>query len=254
MQFLIELKLRNELLFYFGLVNFIFAGLFLVMSQITSTEVAGANAWLKPLKFAISIGIYSWTIAWYMAYLPEGGYNQVTSWLIVLMLGFEMIYIGLQAGRGQLSHYNVSTPFYAGLYALMAAAATLVSVLTLILAMRFFINPLPDLPDYYLWAIRIGLILFFVFSLEGFVMGANLSHTIGAKTGGKAIPFLNWSRQYGDPRVAHFVGMHALQVLPLLAYYILKDVRLTLGLALIYTLVAGYVLVQALYGQPLIKS
>ncbi len=254
MQLLLELKAKNELLFYFGIFNFLLTGIFIALSQFTSIEVAGTNAWYKPIKFAISIGTYSWTIAWLMRYLPGESFSMTVSWIIIIMLGFEILYIGLQAGRGQLSHYNLSTPFYSGLYALMAMAATVVSFITLILAVRFFQTPLPDLPIYYLWSIRIGLLLFFIFSMEGFVMGSNLSHTIGADHGGKVIPFLNWSRQYGDPRVAHFFGMHALQVLPLASYYLLKNTKLTLGLAVIYTLIAVYVLVQALYGKPFIKA
>ncbi|MEM9672973.1 MAG: hypothetical protein AAF992_10290, partial [Bacteroidota bacterium] len=238
MDFISTLKSKNELLFIFGLINFILAGLFIMLSQVTSIEVSGTNAWFKPIKFALSIGTFSWTIAWFMSYLPQDKGIQIMSWIIVLMLGFEILYIGLQAGRGQLSHYNLSTPFYAGLYMLMAFAATVVSFITLILAIRFFQAPLPELPNYYVWSIRIGLLLFFVFSLEGFVMGANLSHTIGATSGGTVIPFLNWSREYGDPRVAHFIGMHALQVLPIAAFYVLKDTRLTVGLAFLYTLLA----------------
>lgn len=254
MEFLSTIRSKNELLFIFGLINLLLAGLFILLSQITSIEVSGTNAWFKPIKFALSIGIYSWTIAWFMSYLPQDKGLQIMSWLIVLMLGFEIIYIGIQAGKGELSHYNLSTPLYAGLYVLMALAAIVVSLITLVLAVRFFQTPLPQLPDYYLWSIRIGLLLFFIFSLEGFVMGANLSHTIGAPSGGKVIPFLNWSREYGDPRVAHFIGMHALQVLPLASHYLLKNIKLTFSLSLIYTLLAVYVLIQALYGQPFIRS
>lgn len=254
MEFLSVLKSKNELLFYFGLFNFSLATLFIVLSPVTTIEVSGTNAWFKPIKFALSIGIFSWTMALFMSYLPQDKGIQIMSWLIVLLLGFEILYIGLQAARGQLSHYNSSTPIYRGLYTLMAIAATGVSFITLVLSIRFFQAPLPELPDYYVWAIRIGLLLFFVFSLEGFVMGANRSHTIGADSSDKVIPFLNWSREYGDPRVAHFIGMHALQVLPIAAYYVLKDIRLTFGLAILYTLMAVYVLLQALYGQPFLKS
>ena len=254
MGFISTLKSKNELLFIFGLVNFALAGLFVLLSQVSSIEVSDTNAWFKPIKFALSIGLFSWTIAWFMSYLPQDKGLQIISWLIVLMLGFEILYIGFQAGRGQLSHYNLSTPIYGGLHTLMAFAATVVSFITLFLAIRFFQTPLPELADYYVWSIRIGLLLFFIFSLEGFVMGANLSHTIGASSGGKVIPFLNWSREYGDPRVAHFSGMHALQVLPIASHYVLKDIRLTFGLAIIYTLMAVYVLLQALYGQPFLKS
>ena len=254
MQFLLELKTRNELLFYFGAANLAMTVLFLVLSQITSIEVAGTNVWFKPIKFAVSIGTYSWTIAWFIHYLPQGSFVSTVSWLIVIMLGFEIAYIGIQAGRGQMSHFNLSNPVYTALYAAMAMAATVVSFITLILAVRFFTTPLPHLPDYYLWAIRLGLLLFFVFSMEGFVMGSRLTHTIGANSGGQTIPFLNWSRQYGDPRVAHFIGMHALQVLPITAYYILKDTKLVIGLSTVYSLIALYVLVQSLNGKPFLKA
>jgi len=253
MDFLIELKTRNELLFYFGLVNFVLAAIFIVLSQVSQIEVAGANAWFKPTKFALSIGIFCWSIGWFMSYLPQDFLVVAINWTIVLSLGFEIVYIAIQAARGEMSHFNVSNSLYSSLYSLMAIAATLVAFTTLVLAIRFFQMPLPSLPEYYIWAIRLSLILFFIFSMEGYVMGANLSHTIGGEGASKVLPFLNWSRQYGDPRVAHFVGMHGLQIIPILAYYVLKDTKLTIALATVYLFIALYVLVQALYGKPLIK-
>ncbi|MEA5137942.1 hypothetical protein [Arcicella rigui] len=246
--FLENLKIKNEPLFYFGLLCFIFSLIFLVLSKISHTQVFNVSAWIKPFKFSFSIFLYAWTTAWFCSYLPSFN-TSIFNWAVIILLGFEIVYIAIQASRGQLSHFNQSSPLYAVLYSMMAIAATLISFYTAYIGVLFFKNNFPDLPDYYVWSIRLGIILFVIFSLEGFVMGAKLTHTIGGPDGGEGIPLLHWSKQFGDPRIAHFIGMHAIQVLPVLSYYFLKDTKLTFGLAILYTFLAVFTLVQALQGK-----
>ncbi|MEO0727790.1 MAG: hypothetical protein AAFZ63_24815, partial [Bacteroidota bacterium] len=143
---------------------------------------------------------------------------------------------------------NQSTHFYAMMFYLMALAATLVTLYTAYVALRFFTDAFPQLPTYYLWGIRLGLVIFVIFSFEGFVMGGRMSHTIGGPDGGPGLPFLNWSYEFGDPRIAHFIGMHALQVLPILAYYLLQNVRMVVIISVLYGLLAAYTLLAALRG------
>ena len=251
--FLTSIKTKNETLYYFGLICFVLAFLFFGLSRISNTLVSQANAWHKPLKFALSIGIYAWTMALYCSYLNN--FNKgLFNWSIIFLLGFEIVYIALQAHKGQLSHFNVSTPMYAALYSLMALAASLVTIYTAYVGILFFTQNFPLLPEYYVWAIRLGIIIFVIFSFEGFVMGSRLSHTIGGKDGGPGIAFLNWSTKFGDPRVAHFIGMHALQIIPLLSYYLFKNVKAVYVLSILYALLAIYTLLQALKGKPLIKN
>ncbi len=251
--FITALKNRNESLFYFGLVCLIASAVFILLTKVTNTQVMGVNAWYKPFKFAFSTFLFSWAMAWYVHYLGKFPGLTAYNWGVILLLGFEIVYIALQAGRGQLSHFNLSTPVYASLYSAMAIAATAVALWTGYIGLLFFRQDFPDLPDYYLWSIRAGIILFVIFSLEGFVMGSRLTHTIGGPDGGPGLPVVNWSRQFGDPRIAHFIGMHALQVLPVLSWYLLKSTRMTLFAALLYTFLAVFTLVQALQGRPLVK-
>jgi hypothetical protein len=252
-EFLHNLKARNETLFYYGLVCLAFAMLFLVLSKLSNIQVYNTNAWYKPFKFAFSTFLFAWAMAWYCHYLPSfniGFFN----WAVIILLGFEIAYIALQASKGQLSHYNMSTPTYAALYSMMALAASLVTIYTAYVGLLFFIHDFPDLPGYYLWAIRLGILIFVVFSFEGFVMGSRLTHTIGGEDGGPSIPLLNWSVKFGDPRIAHFIGMHALQVLPILSFYLLKNTKATITVSVLYGLLAALTLMQALQGKPLFKS
>ena len=155
-------------------------------------------------------------MAWYCYYLPN--FNiQLFNWSVIILLGFEIVYIAFQASKGQQSHYNMSTPLYATLFSLMAFAATAVTLYTAYVGILFFKNDFPELPDYYLWAIRLSIVLFVIFSFEGFAMGSRLSHSVGAINDNSNLFIVGWSKTVGDLRVAHFIGMHALQVLPVVA-------------------------------------
>lgn len=251
--FFSELLNRNEVLFWFGTVCLGFAGILFGISLVDQTQVLGVNAWYKPIKFSLSTTAFVWSMAWYLVYLNKPDFTNFFSWSVVLLLGFEIVYIAIQASRGELSHFNDASAFRTTMFSLMAIAATTVSLLTAWAGIEFFRGQFDQLPRYYLWGIRSGILLFVIFSLQGFVMGSADSHTIGGEMGGPGLPFLNWSTIVGDGRVAHFIGMHALQVVPLLSYFLLRSTKITLLITALYGLLAFFTLMQALQGRPFIK-
>ena len=85
-------------------------------------------------------------------------------------------------------------------------------------------------------------------------MSSRVSHSIGAINDNSNWWILGWSKTVGDLRVSHFVGMHALQILPLLSFYILKNTKATIVISIIYGLLAASTLVQALNGKPIITQ
>ncbi len=251
--FLKELKFRNEHLFYFGLFCFIISIACLVLTQTTTIKVHGINAWYKPFKFAISIGMYSWTIAWFCHYLNHFNVS-LFSWTVILLFGFELVYITLQASRGELSHFNFTAPVYTLMYSLMGVAAVVITLYTAYIGFLFFTQNFPDLSPHYLWAIRLGILIFVVFSFEGALMSSMASHSVGAVNDNSNLFIVAWSRTVGDLRVAHFIGMHALQILPLLSFYFFRNTRITIIIALLYGLLATATLIQALNGHPIITQ
>jgi hypothetical protein len=84
-----------------------------------------------------------------------------------------------------------------------------------------------------------------------------MSHWVGGtQSDANGLWLMKWSRDGGDLRVAHFFGMHAMQVLPLLAALLPGRMphRVAIGMvvaaACLYTLGASYTFVQALHGVP----
>ena len=173
---------------------------------------------------------------------------------IIVLLGFEIIYIAIMASQGKTSHYNVSTPLYSTMFSLMAVAATVVTLYIAYVGLLFFINSFPALPEYYVWAIRLGIVFFVIFAFGGFAMAGRMSHSVGLDNDNSDLFILGWSKVAGDLRVAHFIGMHAIQVLPLLSFYLLKNTKLTIAIGLLYGIFALFTFLQALNGKPFFSS
>jgi hypothetical protein len=193
--------------------------------------ITGAPAWLKPAKFAISIAIYSFTLLWLLTFVQ--GHRRLValvSWGIAVALLFEEVLIVGQVLRGTTSHFNVSTPFDAAVWTAMAAAVVVIWLLTFLAGVLLLFQRLPS--PAFAWSLRLGLLVALVgmaiavFMAQptpqqeaavdaGRAMPIAGAHSVGVADGGPGLPVVGWSTEGGDLRVPHFVGLHALQILPL---------------------------------------
>jgi len=251
--FLPELKNRNALLYYGGLTTLIGSGIFAILMQITDTQILGVNAWLKPFKFFLSNTIFVWTMAWLCHYLEKPRTVKAYSWMVTLVMGVELSYISSQSAFAETSHFNMSTAYTQIMWAVMGLSITLLTAWTAYIGILFFIKKFPKLPQRYIWGIRLGILLFVIFAFEGFLMANPMSHTVGGVDGGEGLPVTNWSTKHGDLRIAHFFGMHALQIVPLVSYFFTKKTWQTVLFALIYLGAVTATLLQALAGNPLLQ-
>jgi hypothetical protein len=235
-------------------------------------HITGAPAWLKPAKFAASIAIYTLTLAWVFSYLREWIRTRtIVSWIATVVFVIEIIIIDVQAWRGTTSHFNVSTPLDGILFSIMGLAIVVQTLSTLAVAVALWRHNFSDRA--FGWALRLGIVITIVGAMAGGLMtrptGAQLdaaragnrmlvsgAHTVGASDGGPGLPGTGWSTDHGDLRVAHFIGLHALQMLPLMAlvfirrgWHEVKRVRLVWSMAASYAALFALLMWQALRGQ-----
>lgn len=231
--------------------------------------LTGAPIWVKPFKFAVSLGVYGLTIAWMLSVLPRR--SRVGEWAAVVIVAVAVIeeaIIVLQAARGTTSHYNETTPFDAALWKAMGVSILLLFVSHLIIAVAALRQRIKDRTIAY--GMRLGLGLSLVGMLAAVPMviprgepeidGVAGAHSVGVPDGGPGLPFLGWSTTGGDLRIGHFFGLHALQALPLLAFLLTRTglgdrtgARLLLVGGGAYGVLNVLLTWQALRGQPLVK-
>jgi hypothetical protein len=223
--------------------------------------ILGLNPWIKPIKFELSVIVFLVTIAVMLAPLPEE-WRQAKWWIgcgIGVALIVENSVIALQSARGVRSHMNYATPLDGSLFGVMGAAIAVSTVLSAWLLVLWCRTD-AGLPPAVVWGIRLGLLMLLAGSIEGVRMVMYGTHTVGAEDGGPGLPFVNWSRRYGDLRIAHFFALHALQIFPLvgLALAALKlragsQVGALFAFVAVYSVAVWWLFAEAMRGVPLVQ-
>ena len=248
--------MQNQVLFWLGFAHLIIFILLLVYYPFNSVMVLGINSVIKPMKFALSIWIYSWTMGLILNYVEDKRKVKIYSWVAVIAMCFEQFAITSQALKGELSHFNHSNTYGIVLFALMGVFILTITLWTAYITYIFIKQKTHNLSPVIVFSIKIGLICFVVFSLFGGYISGLQGHTVGSADGGKGILFLNWSTLFGDLRVAHFFGIHSLQIIPLFAIvfdkYLAKNYALkaTVLFPILYICFVIFSLVQGLIGLP----
>lgn len=271
-------KNENQFLFYnitFSLFCLLFSSIGLIVDD---RILQYSPIWLKPFKFAFSSLLFSSSLYYFNIYLPKSKLIKMSNMIIGSMLNLELAIIYFQAYRGRMSHFNYTTLEDMILFQLMAFG--IIAVWIVLFAYVFFFLKLNVKSNLILHAIRISLVITFLSMASAFTMttpnksevekivankgiiGLTVgSHSVAEKDPSQVMPITKWALTGGDLRIAHFVGLHAIQILPLIAFFFLLiklDYKISLffvyTLAFMYFAIFLFVLLQALQGIPLVVT
>ncbi len=238
-----ELMLRQPLLTGFAWFMLALMVPTLVLLGFDDRTWRDVAIWAKLLKFMASTALLSATTAWFVGLLPEpmrsGRTVRAVAWTVVLTSSFEVGYISLQAALGEGSHHNVRDSLHAALFGLMAVAAVMLTATQVVLAWliaRYSTTRNMVLTQ----AVVVGLVMTFVLAtVSGFLLGGQ------QPPAGMGLPVVGWHIGGADARPAHFLGVHAQQLLPL-AGLALQQGRLSHAARWLTAVALGYGLLWAL--------
>ncbi|WBB53208.1 hypothetical protein [Verrucosispora sp. WMMD573] len=234
--------------------------------------LTGVPIWLKPFKFAVSFVLYGGTLVWLLSLLRRR--SRVAEWAVTVVVAMgvvEMVIIVGQVLRGTTSHYNETSAVNAALWQLMGAAIMVLFVAHVVIGVAVLRQPIADRAVRYaiglgLGLAALGMLVAVPMTLSDqapMVEGVAGAHSVGVPDGGPGLPLVGWSTTGGDLRIGHFVGLHGMQVLPILALLLSRfaggalderaRVRLLLVVGVGYGAATVLLTWQALRGQPLLR-
>jgi len=258
-----DLDATDPLLSLLGWVLLGVVPLFAAMAFFLPAAFHGINPWLKPIKFSLSFSTFATTVSLLLLALriPEWQLRLARR-VIAVSVAFEIFSLAAQAGRAvyATAGHTLLDSFLAQM------TNSMVMINTAIVTGMFFLfclnrvhSSLVDRPM--LDALRYSVAIFLVGNAVGGYMLARGSHTVGAADGGRGLPFVNWSTIAGDLRIAHFIAIHAIQIVPLFAYILAQMAPIptvkqrkfaVAALAIAVALAVGATFVQAAMGRPLL--
>jgi hypothetical protein len=265
-EFFSELDASDPLLSRLGWALILAVPAFAAMAFLASSApgvAAGVSPWIKPIKFSLSFSTFASTMSLLLLALRIPAWqSKLARRTMAVSIALEIFSLAGQAWRS--SYAPGAHSFVDSVLAQMTNSMVMVNtaivcwMFVLFCANRVHVK-LVDAPM--VSAIRLSLVIFLAGNAIGGYMLARGSHTVGVTNGGPGLPFLNWSTIGGDLRIAHFIAIHAIQIVPLFAYILsqmapiptVKQRRLAIGvLVLAVAIAVGGTFVQAALGHPLL--
>jgi hypothetical protein len=194
------------------------AALFLSGVLHTIVLVTTGGSWLGPLSmrkavtFGLSFGLTLASVAWATSFLTIR-----PSWRSTLLGAFtaasvaEVVLVSLQAWRGVPSHFNFETPFDNAVSMTLAGGGGVLILTVIGFTAAALVEPGPEAPSLRL-AVRAGLVVLLVALATGAVM---IARGVVAARGGDPQSAYTTA---GALKPLHAVAMHAILVLPALAW------------------------------------
>jgi hypothetical protein len=256
---------HTKSLFWLAVICIVVAVALIPLWILDSRQLLGVSVWEKPIKFYISVAIFSFTYSWLSSFLTRGGrWVRLTGLVIAVSLAVEIVIILAMASIGETSHFNVSTPTAIAIWSIMATFISIVLFSTIFISLMILFQK----QEFNLkLALALGSIntavgmgLAYLMTWPTAAQLANYqgiagAHAVGVSDGGPGLPFLGWSTVAGDLRVGHFFGLHSIQVAAiLLGISLLLPLAFRIPLILVGNLTwlgfVGIVTWQSLRAEP----
>lgn len=241
---LAELYRRQPVYAALGAALLLSAPLLVLLELVDPRTVDGIGVWVKPVKFAVSLGLYALTLAFFVPWMRSGDAGGRISRLVVALVAVAVIYetgwLWAASALGIRSHFNMDGGLFtilypvAGIMAVILVLGPLTIGLSVLKGRQAALNPAMS------EAIGWGLVLTSLLTLIAALPMSNPFAALGGTKFGPGEGLFGWRVPGSDLRAAHFFATHALHALPLAGFVISRVMAGPVGVALVRLVAAAY--------------
>ena len=225
---------RNSILFWYGLINIFFFVFCFGISLFDKTEVLGKNAWYNPMKYYLSTGIFIWSMGWYLYFLNNIVQRRIITWCLLITSLTQTSIVLLQSISGLPPFYTNNTPFNNLVCNFQLTNYVVFFVLMLVITYLFYFQKKNSKSQHFTWGIRLGMIVFLIGLLIGFYILINFINASDNNYNVALNEIVFNKKKQGNFIIPFFLGIHGLQIIPLLSYYFFQNKKQVVNFTLLY--------------------
>jgi hypothetical protein len=202
------------------------------LSLFDDTQVLGKNAWINPMKYYFSIGIFIWSMGWYLHYLNNTLHRNILIWGFLFTTILQTSIVLFQSIRGVSAFYNQNTPFDNLVFGFQSVNNIIFILLMLVTTYLFYFQKKNSKSQHFTWGIRMGMIIFLIGLFIGVYMSI-VNKNIYVNNNA-ILEKITLNKKQINLKIPFFLGIHGLQIIPILSYYFFQSKKQVVNFTLLY--------------------
>jgi hypothetical protein len=236
--FLVNLRKRNGVLYWFGCLNILLSILCIFLSIVDERSILNENAWKRPLNYYIYSCITLWSLGWLIDIINSKKYIRLLSWVLAISILIESTLVFIQSYKGEKAFLDVTSPSNLLIQKCMMVLDFTFCISIFLIVVLLFAQKKMPVSQHYTWGVRKGVLIFFLFTALGFYLNFWGDSTAQMNKQLSILSEIHWNQMSNHSRVSLMMGLFSLQLIPLTSNYALKKKNQVIFFSIIYFLLA----------------
>jgi hypothetical protein len=240
---------RNKWLYWTGCLFFFTAKVCLGLFLFDIKQISGVYIWLAPFQIAMGSGVLLFTMAWLLHVINNKNHRNWVSIIYLFAVLSVFILNAFHAVRGKTFNSLQQTPLDEFVNYLTILFCLIIFINQVIITGMIFLQKKNMHSQHYTWGIRSAMMVFSIFMLISLVIYF-AGHKINPSLNVFDVFFgMAWGNQSIYLKISYYLGLHSIQLIPLLSYYLFEKKKQVIVFSFAYITLIILLLFLGIFGK-----